>query len=156
MSVNRGKQWENKVREDFKRTFPSGTIDRLYDPVGGYSNVRNISDFIGYMRPSIFYIECKSKDGNTFPFSNLSQYDKLVSKVGIPGVRAGVLIWFKDHDKVVYVPIKTITQMKNDQKKSINIKTDLDKYRIFEIPGKKKRVFIECDYSILATLEDGD
>lgn len=29
MSVNRGKQWENKVREDFKRTFPSGTIDRL-------------------------------------------------------------------------------------------------------------------------------
>ena len=63
---------------------------------------------------------------------------------------------FKDHDKVIYVPIKTVTQMKKDQKKSINIKTDLDKYRIFEIPGKKKRVFIECDYSILTTLEDGD
>ena len=33
---------------------------------------------------------------------------------------------------------------------------DLDNYRIFKIPGKKKRVFIECDYSILTTLEDGD
>ena len=60
MSVNRGKQWETKVREDFKRTFPFGTIDRLYDPVGGYSNVKNISDFIGYVKPNIFYLECTS------------------------------------------------------------------------------------------------
>ena len=108
------------------------------------------------MKPNIFYLECKSKDGNTFPFTNLSQYDKLISKVDIPGVRTGVIIWFKDHDKVIYVPIKTVTKMKKEGKKSINIKTDLDNYRIFKIPGKKKRVFIECDYSILTTLEDGD
>ena len=81
---------------------------------------------------------------------------KLISKVNNPGVRTGVIIWFKDHDKVIYVPIKTVTKMKKEGKKSINIKTDLDNYRIFKIPGKKKRVFIECDYSILTTLEDGD
>ena len=28
MSTNRGKQWETKIREDFKRTFPTGTIDK--------------------------------------------------------------------------------------------------------------------------------
>lgn len=156
MSTNRGKQWEVKVREDFKRTFPNGTIDRLYDPVGGYVGVRNISDFIAYNYPNFYLIECKSKDGNTFPFTNLSQYDKLLGKVGIKGVRTGVIIWFKDHDIVIYAPIKTIKQMKDEGKKSINILKDLDNYRIFIIPGVKKKVFIECDYSILTTLEDGD
>lgn len=156
MSTNRGKQWETKVREDFKRTFPNGTIDRLYDPVGGYLGVHNISDFIAYNYPNFYLIECKSKDGNTFPFSNLSQYDKLLPKVGIPGVRVGVIIWFKDHDKVIYLPIKTVKKMKEDNKKSINIKKDLDLYRIFVIPSVKKRVFLDCDYTLLSQLEDGD
>ena len=156
MSTNRGKQWETKVREDFKRTFPNGTIDRLYDPVGGYIGIKNISDFIAYKYPNIFYLECKSKDGNTFPFTNLSQYEKLLGKVGIPGVRTGAIIWFKDHDKVIYIPVKTIKQMKEDGKKSINIKKDLDLYRIFEIPSVKKRVFLECDYTLLSSLQDGD
>ena len=155
--MNRGKQFERKFAEDVTKTFKNCVLIRLPDQLSGYKySSSNICDFLLYTYPNFYLIECKSKDGNTFPFSNLSQYDKLVSKVDIPGVRAGVLIWFKDHDKVIYVPIKTITQMKKDQKKSINIKTDLDKYRIFEIPGKKKRVFIECDYSILTTLEDGD
>lgn len=156
MAINRGKQFEAKVREDFMRTFPDGTIDRLYDPVGGYVGIKNICDFIAFYKKNIFYLEIKSKDGNTFPFTNLSQYDKLISKVAIPGVRVGVIIWFKDHDKVIYIPIKTITQMKKDNKKSINIKKDLEEYRIFEIPSVKKRVFLDSDYTVLSKLEDGD
>ena len=156
MGRNRGKQWETKVREDFMRTFPDGTIDRLYDPVGGYVGIRNICDFIAFYKKNIFYLEVKSIDGNTFPFSNLTQYEKLTKKVDIPGVRAGVIIWFKDHDKVVYTPIKTIIAMKEADKKSININKDLDTYRLFEIPSIKKRVFLECDYTLLSTLEEGD
>lgn len=156
MGRNRGKQWETKVREDFMRTFPDGTIDRLYDPVGGYIGVRNICDFIAFYLKNIFYLEVKSIDGNTFPFVNLTQYDKLTKKVGIPGVRAGVIIWFKDHDIAIYAPIKTIQQMKQEDKKSININKDLGKYRIFEIPSVKKRVFLECDYTLLSTLAEGD
>ena len=156
MAKNRGKQWEVKVREDFMRTFPSGTIDRLYDPEGGRIGVHNISDFIAFYLKNIFYLEVKSKDGNTFPFTNLPQYDKLIKKVGIPGVRAGVIIWFKDHDKVIYAPIKTIQKMIADGKKSININSDLKLYRLFEIPSIKKRVFLECDYTLLSTLEEGD
>lgn len=156
MAINKGKQWETKVREDFTRTFPYGTIDRLYDPVGGYVGVRNICDFIAYNCPNIFYLEVKSINGTTFPFSNLSQYEKLLKKVNIKGVRTGVVIWYREKDRVIYAPISTITQMKNDGKKSININKDLDTYRLIEIPGIKKRVFMECDYSILMALKEGE
>lgn len=95
--------------------------------------------------------------GNTFPLANLTQYDKLKDKVGVPGVRTGVVIWFIDHDTVWYVPIATITKMKEDGKKSVNVKKDLEAgYRIINIPSQKRRVFLDSDYSVLLNLEDND
>ena len=155
--MNRGKQFEHKFSEDVKKTFKDCVLIRLPDQLSGYKySSTNICDFLLYKYPAFYFIECKSIDGNTFPFVNLSQYEKLLTKVGIPGVRAGVIIWFKDHDKVIYIPVKTIQQMKKDNKKSVNIKKDLNLYRIFEIPSVKKRVFLECNYTLLSTLEDGD
>ena len=157
MKKNYGKQFEQKFKEDFLKTVPNSTIDRLYDSVSGYRAISNISDFIGYSKPCIYYLECKTHYGNTFPLKNLTQYDKLVSKVNIPGVRVGVIIWFIDHDKVWYVPISTITQMIKDDKKSINITKSINEgYNIKEIPSIKKRVFLQSDYSILTTLNDGE
>ena len=91
MAVNKGKAWEAKFKTDFMKSFPDGSIDRLYDPVGGYYGINNICDFIGYEWPNIYYLELKSHKGNTFPFTCLPQYDKLTSKVGGKGVRAGVV-----------------------------------------------------------------
>lgn len=71
MAVNRGKQFEAKFKEDFLK-IPDSTIDRLYDSVSGYKSVSNISDFIAYVFPNIFYVECKSHEGNTFPFVKLT------------------------------------------------------------------------------------
>ena len=156
MAVNRGKSFEAKFKEDWERTV-SKCIDRLYDSVSGYKSVSNISDFIAYKQPNIFYLECKSHKENTFPFSNLSQYDKLLKKVGIPGVRTGVIIWFIDHDIIIYVPIKTVKQMKENGLKSVNIRTiDKDGYKYYEIPTTKKRVFLDGDYSVLLNTEEGD
>ena len=127
--------------------------------MNGYKSISNISDFIGYVYPNIFYLECKSHEGNTFPFVKLTQYDKLTAKVGIKGVRSGAVIWAIDHDLVIYCPISTITKMKSDGKKSIHFIKDLAEnspYRIIKIPSVKKRVFMESDYSILTTLDDGD
>lgn len=155
MAVNKGKAWEAKFKTDFMKSFPNGSIDRLYDPVGGYYGINNICDFIGYEWPNIYYLELKSHKGNTFPFTCLPQYDKLTSKVGIKGVRAGVVLWFIDHDQVIYAPISTITKMKEDGKKSINVK-ELDDYHLIKLPGQKKRVFVECDYRVLKDLDEGD
>ena len=157
MSNNRGKQFEAKFLSDFKATVKDCSIDRLYDTTNGFVGIKNICDFIGFKKPSIMYLECKSHEGNTFPLSNLTQYEKLLAKAGIPGVRSGVIIWFIDHDRVVYVPVKTIEKMKADGKKSVNIRTiNKDGYRFFEIPSVKKRVFMDSDYSILESMEDGD
>lgn len=159
---NRGKQWEKKFKEDFLK-LPNSTIDRLFDSTNGFKSISTVSDFIGFIgnkdteSGNIYYLECKSIKGNTFPLANLTQFDKLILKSGIPGVRAGVILWFIEHDCVWYVPISTIAKMKRDDKKSINVKKDIEAgYRIFNIPGTKKRVFIDCDYSILKTLKDGD
>ena len=155
MAINKGKQFESKFKEDWKRTV-SPCIDRLYDQMSGYVTISNISDFIAFKKPNIFYLECKSKEGNTFPISNLTQYDKLVCKVGIDGVRAGVVLWFIDHDTVLYIPISTFTKLIKDGKKSFNIKmVGDDTYPHKIIPSEKKRVFMESDYSCLTELEEG-
>ena len=157
MAKNKGKAFEEVFKKNFKESFPDGTIDRIYDTTNGYKTISNISDFIGYNEPNIFYLECKSHLGNTFPLANLTQYDKLKEKVGIPGVRAGVVLWFIDHDRVCYVPISTITKMKEDDRKSVNIKyLDSHEYNIIEIPSVKKRVFMDSDYRCLADLKEGE
>lgn len=156
MPVNKGKNWEAKVKEDFAK-LPNSTIDRIYDVVSGHRSITNISDFIGYVKPCIYYIEAKSCKGNTFPLTNLTQYEKLKYKVGIPGVRAGVFLWFIEHQAVCYVPISTVTKLKEDGKKSINIKMlGNTEYNIKIVPSVTKRVFPECDYSVLMELKDGE
>lgn len=157
MATNKGKSFEQKLKEDWKRTIPNSSIDRIYDTVNGLKGVSNICDFIGFKKPNIFYLEAKSHKGNTFPFSNLRQYDKLVEKIGIDGVRTGVVIWFYSHDRVIYVPTSTIKKMKEDGCKSVNIRTiDVDGYRYIEIPSIKKRVYMDSDYSVLLGLEEGE
>jgi hypothetical protein len=157
MPTNKGKAFEAKFKMDFQQSFPEGTIDRIYDSVTGYKSISNISDFIGYNYPYMYYLECKSHLGNTFPLTKLTQYDALLPKVGIKGVRAGVVLWFIDHDTIVYVPISSVTKMKEDGKKSVNIKMlDDDTYRLIKIPTQKKRTFLDGDFSVLASLQDGD
>jgi Holliday junction resolvase len=157
MSLNKGKQFEQKLREDFIRSFPFGTIDRINDSMTGYRTISNISDFVAYNYPLLYYIECKSHNGNTFPLVNLTQYDKLMRKVGIKGVRAGVVLWMIEHDKVLYLPISFIKYLKENDYKSFNIKMlkdeNLNKMFI-DIPSIKVRVFMKSDYSILSSLPE--
>lgn len=154
MSNNYGKAFEQKFKEDFKKTFPKGSIDRIYDSVLGYKSISNVADFICYVYPNIYYIELKSHKGASIPFENITQYEKLKYKVGIPGVRAGVILWLYEKDKVLYIPVSTITKMKEDGKKSVGIKAFSDGYILYEIPSIKKRVFMDTDYSILTSLKD--
>ena len=153
MPSNYGKAFEERLKEDWMK-MDGATIDRLYDPVGGYVGVTNICDFIGYKFPFIVYVECKSVKGNTFPFSNFKQFNKLICKKGIKGVLAGVVVWFYEKDVVLWCPIEEAERMINDGEKSINCKKVIEgtynnRYNIKIIPSKKKRVFMESDYSVL-------
>ena len=95
---------------------------------------------------NLFLIECKSHKGNTIPFTNLRQHDLL--KTYEQCAITGYICWFIEHDKVIFIPTKTISKMKENGLKSINI-NKLGGYEYIEIPSEKKRTFLNSDYRIL-------
>lgn len=156
MAVNRGKQWESKLKEDFSK-MSGAYIYRVPDQLGGMKGQTGICDFIAYKFPKIFFIEAKTILGNTFPLTNFTQFDKLMSIPNIQGVHRGVMLWFQDHQRVLYVPLLTIAKMKQDGKKSVNIRTiDSDGYEYLNVPSVQKRVFLDSDYSVMMELPDND
>lgn len=155
MAVN-GKAFEEHFKEGWKKSFPEGDILRLYDVTSGYVNISNVSDFICYSYPNMFYIECKVHKGASIPFDKISQYPKLLEKSNIYGIRAGVLLYLYEKFRVFYIPATTIQQLKADGKKSVGIKAFDEGYNIIEIPSTKLRVFMDSDYSVLQNLNEGD
>lgn len=156
MPVTRGKQFEERFKQDWVRTFPNGECVRLPDQVSGYKYTsQNICDFICYNYPNLFYIECKTHKKASIPLDNITQYERLIEHSGKQGVRSGVVIWLYDKDRVFYVPASTIKKMKEDGKKSIGL-TSFDEYDIIDLPSRKLRVFMETDYSCMMNLKEGE
>lgn len=145
MAYNLGKKFEESFRADIQKL--GYFIYRLPDQVSGYAiSSRNPCDFFVYKKPFLHLIECKSVTKNTFPLSNLTQYELMKSYAKADGVYPAVVIWFIDHDMIIYVPIDKITELKESGKKSINVK-NLEGIRI--VRSIKKRVFLTADYSFL-------
>ena len=152
------KQFEIKFREDWKKAFSETFCYRLPDQMSGYKTVsQNPCDILCYSYPNLYLVECKTHKGNTFPFTAFRQYANLLQYAGIKGVRAGIVLWFVEHDEIIYVPVKTVEKMMADGKKSINVKDIYtDTYRIIKIPSVKKKVYFDSDYSIFKNLNAGD
>ena len=146
MAVNRGKDFENVVREAFEKV-PNVSIDRLHDQTTGWKGSTNICDFIVYREPYEYYFECKSVHGNTLPFSNITdrQWQGMLEKSQIEGVFAGVIVWYIDKDATFFIPIHILNQDKSIGHKSMSCKSCYEYPSIVEITGKKKRIFYEYD-----------
>ena len=153
MSINYGKKFEERFKLDWVNS-TGGAIVRLYDNTSGYLSISNVSDYICYKYPNLFFIECKSHKGASIPFTAISQYDKLLSFSNIKGIRSGVVLWLYEKDIVLYIPVKTIKVLKDSGEKSVGIR-HLKDYDIIEIPSKKLRVFMESDYNVLLSLKEG-
>ena len=157
MAVNRGKQFEAKVKEDILKLDPELALERFPDQVSGWKGSKNPSDFTLYWYPYYYYIECKTTNENTLPLSAITQYDALLERHGKRGVRAGIVLWWVQHDTIAYVPVATLQKLKQDNMKSVNIKMlNNENYRIIQIPAIKKRVFMDADFSVLKQLQEGD
>ena len=116
------KQFEKKFYADWHKTFSKSFLIRVPDQMFGYKNTsKNICDFIGFTNKTLFLLECKTKKGTTFPFQNLTQYSKLVEYEDYDNITAGVILWFYEYDKILFISIQTIHQMINDGKKSIHV-----------------------------------
>lgn len=145
MATNRGKAFEDVIREAFKR-LPNTTVTRLPDPVQGYLGIRNICDFIIYNYPYQYFIECKSVHGNTLSFSNITdnQYHGMLEVSQVKGVIAGVICWWVDRDVTRFIPVQVLQVMKNIGLKSMRYDFE-DVPEIVNIKGTKKKVFFAYD-----------
>ena len=157
MGKTLAKNFEDKVLEDFLK-IDGATGDRIYDTTNGFRGISNVCDCICYKYPQMFYLECKTTKGNTFPLKNLTQYDKLITKKGVKGVVAGAVIWFYEHENcIIFVPITTFEKLKTDGQKSYNVKyIGGEDYPCIRIPSIKKRVYYDSDYSVLCEGEKDD
>lgn len=144
MAVNRGKKFEDVIREAFEKV-PGVSIDRLHDQTTHYKGSTNICDFIVYREPYEYYFECKSVHGNRLPFSNITatQWNGLLEKSFIEGVTAGIICWWVDKDTTKFIPIQTLQKLLNSG--NVSYRYDWDSYDVVEIKGKKKRVFFDYD-----------
>lgn len=144
MAVNRGKEFEQQVREAFERV-PDTAVLRLIDPQAGYSGVSNICDFVMYNHSTIYFIECKCHYGNTLPFNCITQnqWSGLRKMAKIPGVVAGYFVWFIDHDLTVFVSSDTMYSLMCEGKRSLSV----NDARIVgvQIPGTKRRILYDYD-----------
>lgn len=156
MSVNRGKDFENVIKEAFERV-PDTSVIRLHDQTTGFKGSTNICDYVVYHFPYQYLIECKSVHGNTFSIHSYDpkkkyglitnkQWEGMLEQSKINGVKAGVILWFVEHDSTKYIPIATLQMMYNNDIKSVHY--DMKNswaYPTLELSGQKLRVFYRYD-----------
>jgi len=156
MNINRGKQFEEVVKDCFLAV-PGVSIDRLHDQMTGFKGSANICDFIVYKEPCEFYFECKAVHGNALPFSNITknQWEGMLEKSKIPGVFAGVICWWVDRDVTIFIPIQRLQQYKELGFKSLRFDI-FDNEGVYQVFGNKKRVFFDYDMQeLLWRVSDG-
>ena len=159
MAQNKGKVWEEKFKQDWKKTFPGTFIFRLKDQMTGYKETSgNPCDFLCYPGENkLFMVECKEHKGASIPFTAISQYDRLLEYKDCKNTFPGVMLWLSEKDKVMWISITEMEKMIKDGKKSIGIKMLTDKsYNIIEIPSEKKRIYLDSDYTVLMNLKDDE
>lgn len=154
MSINKGKIFEDRFRENWKKSFPKTFIYRLADQVTGFKNTsQNPCDYLCFPGDKLFMIECKSHDGASIPFAAIPQYERLLEYKNYKNVCPGFVIWFKEKDIIIWVDIAVAEKIFNDGNKSIQLKMLTDeKYDLKKIPAVKKRVYLDADYTFLVNL----
>ncbi len=145
MAVNRGKQFEDIIKNCFEKV-PGTVVVRVHDQTTGFYGSKNPCDFLIYKKPLFMTIECKSVHGNTLPFANITDYqwEQLFKMGSVPGVTSGVICWWIDHDVTLFIPIQKLQEYKEAGFKSVRFDI-FDNAGIYQISGKKKRVFFDYD-----------
>ena len=140
--VSRGKDFEAVVKKAFE-SVPNTSVYRIPDQQNYKVGSKNPCDFLIYHKPKLYALECKATNKPSLPFANISEYQwtELLKMSHIPGVVAGVLCWYVNYDRTVFIPIKFLETLKQNGAKSIRY--DADDPNIIDIHGRKKRVFWE-------------
>lgn len=152
--MSKFKEFENRFSEAVGKV-PGVSIDRIPDQVTKYKGSTNVSDFIAYKYPHQYYFECKTVQGGTLPFTNITQWQDLLEKSRIPGIISGVVVWFYERTEsaTIFVDIRLLECMKQEGYKSFPwdchfvTDTNVEGWSDYWLPiqGEKKRVYYEYD-----------
>lgn len=107
MAKNRGKEFEDNFKKTVEESQKNGfqvDIQRLYDVIGK-KTIEQPADFTCYYKPNEIYVECKSTNDSSFSYYTQPQYERLIKKSLIDGVKAGMLVWFVKYKRVFWVDI---------------------------------------------------
>lgn len=143
MATTAGKRAENKIKEWLNRPEDGYCFDRIPDQLGGYYGSANVSDFLCFKSPYMFYIESKETQSDNFAFGRLSdiQYYGMLEKSKVENVFGIVIILFSEHHRAFIFKIQDIDNyVRVQEKKSVNIKK-IDSWTIpyVEIPTVPSR-----------------
>ena len=94
----------------------------------------------------MYAIECKATNKPSLPFANITdfQWSELLEMSQVSGVVAGIMCWYVNYDRTVFIPMQFLEHLKQNGAKSIRY--DADDWAIIEIQGQKKRVFWDYDF----------
>lgn len=148
MPINYGKKFEEQFKHDVS-LLENVLVLRLPDQQSGYYGTsQNICDFIIFRNKILYFVELKSIKGNTFPLSNFKQINKLLSLPNIDGVKKYLIIWYRDHDRIIAVEADRVYNYILQGNKSINV-NKLGEVPHIELGVNKRRVMLSADYSII-------
>jgi Recombination protein U. len=148
-----GKKWEDDFRKSFQGK-SENRILRLYDTTNGFAGVANPCDFIVQGDYCTMYVELKSVDKTSLPFSNITsnQWTQLTNKSHIRNVLAGICVQYRQSQRAYFVTMQTLNRLRKSGKKSLSI-SDAQAYGIdLEIEYKRTR----CTFDVYNLLLKAD
>lgn len=128
MARDHGKEFENMTRAALIKE--GACWERLPDQMTGRAGSQNPCDFIAFVRPNLFYIECKSCQEDSMDIKSYiseHQWISLLDRSAFKGVYAGYLIWFVGAD-IHWISAKALE--KHYKKKKSITNDELDKLGI--------------------------
>ena len=147
MAISRGKEFEKLFESavlEFKNEGGQVDIQRLFDVVNK-KTIKQPSDYICYYKPNQIYVECKSTHNSYFNFFEQPQYERLLEKIKVDGIKGGMLVWYVNAKRVFWFDISWLYSYNCiSGKKSISLgyidNRYVGNYGIFEIDQTTARV----------------
>ena len=134
-----GKMFEEDFKKGAELCGNEARFSRLYDTTNGFRGVANPCDYIAATAYGTVYVELKTTQSSSLPFSNISehQWQELFIADRCKHALGGLLVYFPKHAMIKWYPMTQLTRLRNLGQKSINptVETELG----YSVPYFKKR-----------------
>lgn len=153
-----GKMFEEDFKKGADLCQKSARFSRLYDTTNGFRGVANPCDFIAATRHGTVYVELKTTQSSSLPFSNISehQWQELFLADQCKYALGGVLVYFPKHAMIKWYPMTDLTRLKHQGKKSINPSVDTEIGYSVDYTKKRTRLTIPIENVLQAFKEHLD